>query len=122
MPIAVPTSCPKVPLPRYQTLEREMWWRFSLLVLAAVAVALAANPQLEEDELAALKYVNDLEQEILARNNEATEASWAYESNLTEDNLKQRNEIQTRNANYFKVGSVLCLFFVALNEGGGQDD
>lgn len=99
-----------------------MWWRFSLLVLAAVAVALAANPQLEEDELAALKYVNDLEQEILARNNEATEASWAYESNLTEDNLKQRNEIQTRNANYFKVGSVLCLFFVALNEGGGQDD
>lgn len=82
-----------------------MLWRLLVVALAAIiAVAGATNPELEETELAALKYVNDLEQEILARNNEATEASWAYESNLTEDNLKQRNEIQTRNANYFKVG------------------
>ncbi|XP_053692653.1 angiotensin-converting enzyme-like [Sabethes cyaneus] len=85
-----------------------MWLRSKgflvLLVLVALATRLGhcASQELEESEQSALKYVSDLETEILARNNEATEASWAYESNITDDNLKARNEVQTRNANYFK--------------------
>lgn len=74
-----------------------------VLVLALLAsVALAVNPDLEDQELAGQKYVSDLEADILARNNEATEASWAYESDISEAHLKARDEIQVRNANYFK--------------------
>ncbi|XP_058820825.1 angiotensin-converting enzyme-like [Topomyia yanbarensis] len=88
-----------------------MWFRFgdvlSLASLALVLVGVTAisqkRQQVDEDaELVALKYVNELEQEVLTRNNEATEASWAYESDINEENLKLRNEVQTRNANYFK--------------------
>lgn len=79
-----------------------------VLVLALLAsVALAVNPDLEDQELAGQKYVSDLEKDILARNNEATEASWAYESDISEAHLKARDEIQVRNANYFKVSGYL---------------
>ncbi|XP_058452884.1 angiotensin-converting enzyme-like [Malaya genurostris] len=86
-----------------------MWFRLgggdvlALGCLVVTLVAVGGQQEAQDDvELAALNYVNELEQEVLTRNNEATEASWAYESDINEDNLKLRNEVQTRNANYFK--------------------
>lgn len=76
----------------------------SLLLLLTFGASIGAtDPELERNELAAQRYVTDLEAEILARNNNATELSWAYESNITEEALKQRNEAASRNANFFKV-------------------
>uniref|UniRef100_A0A182LUT3 Angiotensin-converting enzyme n=1 Tax=Anopheles culicifacies TaxID=139723 RepID=A0A182LUT3_9DIPT len=76
-----------------------------LLLIAFAASVCATDPELERSELAAQRYVTDLEQAILARNNNATELSWAYESNITEEALKQRNEAASRNANFFKPSS-----------------
>uniref|UniRef100_A0A182PQ22 Angiotensin-converting enzyme n=1 Tax=Anopheles epiroticus TaxID=199890 RepID=A0A182PQ22_9DIPT len=73
-----------------------------LLLITFGAVIGATDPELERNELAAQRYVSDLEAEILVRNNNATELSWAYESNITEESLKRRNEAASRNANFFK--------------------
>uniref|UniRef100_A0A182SJF9 Angiotensin-converting enzyme n=1 Tax=Anopheles maculatus TaxID=74869 RepID=A0A182SJF9_9DIPT len=78
-----------------------------LLLIAFGAATVATDPELERSELTAQRYVIDLEEEILARNNNATELSWAYESNITEEALKRRNEAASRNANFFKVRAVV---------------
>ncbi|XP_041779407.1 angiotensin-converting enzyme-like isoform X4 [Anopheles merus] len=101
-------------LPFAYTLDKYRWGVFRgdikprdmvlplLLLLTFGASIGATDPELERNELAAQRYVIDLEPEILARNNNATELSWAYESNITEEALKQRNEAASRNANFFK--------------------
>uniref|UniRef100_A0A182QM29 Uncharacterized protein n=1 Tax=Anopheles farauti TaxID=69004 RepID=A0A182QM29_9DIPT len=75
----------------------------AVVLLVATGAAVGADPELERSELDARRYLIDLEEEILARNNNATELSWAYESNITEQALKQRNEAASRNANFFKL-------------------
>ncbi|ETN63010.1 Angiotensin-converting enzyme [Anopheles darlingi] len=77
-------------------------WVLALLVLV-VATVRASDPELERSELDAQRYLAELETEILTRNNNATELSWAYESNISEETLKQRNDAASRNANFFKV-------------------
>ncbi|XP_049548319.1 angiotensin-converting enzyme-like [Anopheles darlingi] len=76
-------------------------WVLALLVLV-VATVRASDPELERSELDAQRYLAELETEILTRNNNATELSWAYESNISEETLKQRNDAASRNANFFK--------------------
>lgn len=57
--------------------------------------------QAQEEEV--FQYLEDIETEILARRNAASEANWAYDSNITDDNLDVKNEVATENAAFFKV-------------------
>uniref|UniRef100_A0A182QDG1 Angiotensin-converting enzyme n=1 Tax=Anopheles farauti TaxID=69004 RepID=A0A182QDG1_9DIPT len=56
----------------------------------------------EAQEQEVSQYLEDIEQEILARRNAASEANWAYDSNITDDNLDVKNEVATENAAFFK--------------------
>lgn len=56
-----------------------------------------------DDELEARRYVEQVDEEILSRRNVGTEAEWAYESDINEDNLMVKNEVAAANAVFLKV-------------------
>ncbi|XP_055597208.1 angiotensin-converting enzyme-like [Uranotaenia lowii] len=76
-------------------------WLVLLGTCCLLLTGITARPSWETEN-AARQYLDQLESEILRYRNEGSEASWAYDSNLTEENLKALNELRTRNANYFK--------------------
>ncbi|XP_050072369.1 angiotensin-converting enzyme-like [Anopheles maculipalpis] len=77
-----------------------------LLVLGLVCCVFGGKLQTSkfasEEELEAREYVERIDEEILARRNVGTEAEWAYESNINEDNLVVKNEVAAANAVFVK--------------------
>uniref|UniRef100_A0A182JF94 Angiotensin-converting enzyme n=1 Tax=Anopheles atroparvus TaxID=41427 RepID=A0A182JF94_ANOAO len=82
--------------------------RFSLVVSLVVGLlyhvsgGTIPHSNLESQEQEVFQYLEDIETEILARRNAASEANWAYDSNITDENLEVTNEVATQNAAFFK--------------------
>uniref|UniRef100_A0A2C9GRB9 Uncharacterized protein n=1 Tax=Anopheles arabiensis TaxID=7173 RepID=A0A2C9GRB9_ANOAR len=78
---------------------------FSAVILAFALVCCALGGKLvsvSDDELEARRYVEQVDEEILSRRNVGTEAEWAYESDINEDNLMVKNEVAAANAVFLK--------------------
>lgn len=71
------------------------------LTLLAVGVPLDQDAQ--DSEESAREFMLKLNVELNERQNLVTEASWKYASNITDFNLKQRNEMSAEHAKFLKV-------------------
>ncbi|XP_053672164.1 angiotensin-converting enzyme-like [Anopheles nili] len=67
-----------------------------------VSASVWPHPHLAAQEREVSRYLNGIENAILAHRNTASEANWAYDSNITDDNLDAKNEVATENAAFFK--------------------
>lgn len=57
----------------------------------------------EQLELEAKEYMQTLNDDLNERTNKATEASWAYATNITDHNLEVKNKLSEENAKFYKV-------------------
>ncbi|XP_058122546.1 angiotensin-converting enzyme-like [Anopheles ziemanni] len=81
-----------------------------LIVVISLAIGLVYHvsggaipiSDVEAQEQEVFQYLEDIETEILSRRNAASEANWAYDSNITDENLVVKNEVATENAAFFK--------------------
>ncbi|XP_058122547.1 angiotensin-converting enzyme-like [Anopheles ziemanni] len=81
-----------------------------LIVVISLAIGLVYHvsggaiptADVEAQEQEVFQYLEDIESEILSRRNAASEANWAYDSNITDENLDVKNDVATENAGFFK--------------------
>ncbi|XP_033235956.1 angiotensin-converting enzyme-like [Drosophila pseudoobscura] len=71
---------------------------FIVALLATLTLAQA----LVKEEIQAKEYLENLNKELAKRTNVQTEASWAYASNLNDENEKKKNEISAELAQFKK--------------------
>ncbi|XP_037927250.1 angiotensin-converting enzyme [Teleopsis dalmanni] len=71
---------------------------FLIAFLATLALVQAAS----KEEIAAAEYLDNLNKEIAKRTNIETEASWAYASNINDENERKKNEISAEVAKFMK--------------------
>ena len=75
------------------------------LVFLTILVFVLGDDEIpsEEEETTAQNFMEKLEPEYLRRQNIGVEASWKYESNITEYNLEIKEAVSAVNAKYSKV-------------------
>nr|ANW11475.1 Lol71 [Bichromomyia olmeca] len=83
--------------------------RFSVLFITALTVTVVSCAVLkksgetpEEEESRAVLRLKEINEELDSKKNYNTVASWAYASNITEDNLKRMNDVSVETAKYYK--------------------
>lgn len=59
-----------------------------------------------KDEIIATEYIENLNKEIARRTNLETEASWAYASNINDENERRKNEVSAEVAKFMKEVSI----------------
>uniref|UniRef100_A0A1L8EGD2 Angiotensin-converting enzyme n=1 Tax=Haematobia irritans TaxID=7368 RepID=A0A1L8EGD2_HAEIR len=69
-----------------------------LTILAGLAICHGAT----KEEIVATEYLQNINKELAKHTNVETEASWAYASNITDENERLRNEISAENAKFLK--------------------
>lgn len=62
---------------------------------------------LEDEEIQAQEYIQELNHEIQRRRNIEANAEWDYYSNITDENEKRKLEVSAESAKFYKVS---CLF------------
>lgn len=62
---------------------------------------------LEDEEIQAQEYIQELNYEIQMRRNQEANAEWDYYSNITDATEKRKLEVSTENAKFYKV-SRMC--------------
>ncbi|XP_075150051.1 angiotensin converting enzyme [Haematobia irritans] len=67
-------------------------------ILAGLAICHGAT----KEEIVATEYLQNINKELAKHTNVETEASWAYASNITDENERLRNEISAENAKFLK--------------------
>nr|Q10715.1 RecName: Full=Angiotensin-converting enzyme; AltName: Full=Dipeptidyl carboxypeptidase I; AltName: Full=Kininase II; Flags: Precursor [Haematobia irritans exigua]AAA70427.1 angiotensin converting enzyme [Haematobia irritans exigua]prf//2210282A angiotensin-converting enzyme [Haematobia irritans exigua] len=67
-------------------------------ILAGLAVCHGAT----KEEIVATEYLQNINKELAKHTNVETEVSWAYASNITDENERLRNEISAENAKFLK--------------------
>nr|QHO60759.1 salivary 71kDa-like protein [Sergentomyia schwetzi] len=81
---------------------------FVWLVITLIAIAEGAafvkkvGESLEEEESRAVQRLKEINEELDRRKNINTVASWAYASNITDENLKKMNDVSVETAQYYK--------------------
>lgn len=63
----------------------------------------AVDQSIEEEEIRAQVYLNELNDVLNQRKNAESLAQWNYEANLTDYNQKRQEEVNADNAEYYKV-------------------
>jgi len=63
----------------------------------------AEDLNIEEEEKQAKQLIEDLNDELNRRKNLAVEASWNFVTNLTYENLEQKEIVSAENSDYYKV-------------------
>ncbi|GAB0091084.1 Angiotensin-converting enzyme [Sergentomyia squamirostris] len=73
-----------------------------IAIAQGAAVVKKVGENLEEEELRAVNRLKEINEELDRRKNINTLASWAYASNITEENLKKMNDVSLETAQYYK--------------------
>ncbi|TDG40372.1 hypothetical protein AWZ03_013202 [Drosophila navojoa] len=76
------------------------------LICVALVAMLSLTHALVKEEIQAKEYLENLNKELARRTNIETEASWAYGSNVNEENEKRKNEVSAELAKFMKEVSV----------------
>ncbi|XP_017857190.1 PREDICTED: angiotensin-converting enzyme [Drosophila arizonae] len=76
------------------------------LICVALVAMLSLTHALVKEEIQAKEYLENLNKELARRTNIETEASWAYGSNINEENEKRKNEVSAELAKFMKEVSV----------------
>ncbi|XP_034098216.1 angiotensin-converting enzyme isoform X3 [Drosophila albomicans] len=72
------------------------------VLLLALAATFAFTQALVKEEIQAKEYLENLNKELAKRTNVETEASWAYASNINDENEKKKNEVSAELAKFMK--------------------
>lgn len=72
------------------------------VLLLFITVTTAIDQALEDEEINAIEYMTELNVELARRRNIETVASWAYASNITDENEKLKNDVSAENAKFYK--------------------
>ncbi|XP_005183216.1 angiotensin-converting enzyme [Musca domestica] len=72
------------------------------LLLVTLVAGLAICHAAVKEEIIATEYLANINKELAKHTNVETEASWAYASNITDENERKRNEISAENAKFMK--------------------
>jgi len=72
------------------------------LLLVVLLATLAVSQALVKEEIEAKEYLENLNKELAKRTNVATEAAWAYGSNVTAENAKKKIEVSAELAKFKK--------------------
>ncbi|XP_060649906.1 angiotensin-converting enzyme [Drosophila nasuta] len=72
------------------------------VLLLALVATFALTQALVKEEIQAKEYLENLNKELAKRTNVETEASWAYASNINDENEKKKNEISAELAKFMK--------------------
>lgn len=75
------------------------------IVSCGVVIRKREAETIEQEEVRAKEWITKLNQELNVKKNIATIAAWSYASNITDYNMKIKNEIATETAKYYKVNS-----------------
>jgi len=73
-----------------------------LVIVALVATLAWVSYGATKEEIIAKEYVENLNKELARRTNLDTEASWAYATNITEENERRKNEMAAEYAKFMK--------------------
>ncbi|XP_061401531.1 angiotensin-converting enzyme-like [Musca vetustissima] len=71
-------------------------------LLVALVAGLALCHAAVKEEIIATEYLQNINKVLAKQTNIETEASWAYASNITDENERRRNEISAENAKFMK--------------------
>ncbi|XP_073823622.1 angiotensin converting enzyme [Musca autumnalis] len=71
-------------------------------LLVTLVAGLALCHAAVKEEIVATEYLQNINKELAKHTNIETEASWAYASNITDENERVRNEISAENAKFMK--------------------
>lgn len=77
----------------------------TLLLMLLAAVTVAIEQALENEEIRAIKYMEALDAKLSHQKNLNAKAEWVYESNVTEYNVRLKNEASAERAIFFKVSA-----------------
>uniref|UniRef100_A0A1I8P5X5 Angiotensin-converting enzyme n=1 Tax=Stomoxys calcitrans TaxID=35570 RepID=A0A1I8P5X5_STOCA len=72
------------------------------LLVVTLLAGLALCHGATKEEIIATEYLENINKELAQHTNVETEASWAYASNITDENERVRNEISAENAKFLK--------------------
>lgn len=79
---------------------------YSLLNLSVFQVVYGVDQELENEEILAQDYMNELNGELARCSNLEVIAEWNYASNITDENEKIKTELSAKNAEFYKVKNV----------------
>lgn len=71
--------------------------------------AYGIDQDIEEEEIRAQTFLDNLGEELIQRRNLDVVANWAYASNITDANEKRKNEVSADNAKFAKVRENIVL-------------
>lgn len=74
-----------------------------LLLLLPNAFSRPVNETVEEEEKRVNLWLQEMDKKLVQRMFEDSEASWNYEANLTDHNLKLMNDLAVSSARFYKV-------------------
>lgn len=61
------------------------------------------DQSIEEEEIRAQAFLNELNDEFNQRKNVQVHAEWNYVSNITDENARQKEKVEAESAEYYKV-------------------
>lgn len=73
-------------------------------------MAQAIDQLIEEEEIRAQTFIDELEAELIQRRYLDVVANWDYASNITDYNEKRKNEVSADNARFAKVNAPINIF------------
>lgn len=71
----------------------------------------SVDQNIEEEEIRARAFLDELNDELNERKNRQTLAEWDFNSNITDANQKRKDEIAAENAVFTKVRILICFIF-----------
>lgn len=90
-----------------------MWGMFFVVIVLGV-VCSATDPAIEEEEIRARAYLQQLNQKEAERANKLELANWAYDSNITDENLQNQVGSTFVDMYQFKVFKYIQKFVKAI--------
>jgi peptidyl-dipeptidase A len=83
----------------------------NVIIFVAVLLTISVNCEEIDQEKLAISYLNNVENEYERKTNILNVASWAYESNITDESLNKKSEIETEYAKFSKEVGLKLLEF-----------
>lgn len=81
----------------------KLTYRQFIELIYFIQVVYGVDQELENEEILAQDYMNELDGQLLHANNIEVTAEWNYASNITDENEKIKTEISAKNAEFYKV-------------------
>lgn len=72
---------------------------------------ISVDQNIEEEEIRARAYLDELNSELNERRCRIVTAEWDYNSNITKENEERKDAIAADNAEFTKVGDFICYHY-----------